>query len=226
MAATSVAEADAGKAATPAAEPPKLPPAADEEFRSAPANLTALSRQVLAWLESPRDWESWPALPFQFASASASPRQTRIFSLAKTICPLLDFSFSKGSPSFSLLVLALRPRLHRRIFCQAILSLSVLASEILDPHHLQPAFSSLSVSAWRLALESLSFSISICASPVSVSPLASEFQTASARPRRAFLPGLFSFFRRSTARGRRSQARRRRRKSSREKGEAGSRARA
>src|SRR2546423_708077 len=117
MAATSVAEADAGKAATPAAEPPKLPPAADEEFRSAPANLTALSRPVLAWLETPRDWESWPVLPFQFASASA-------------------------------------------------------------------------------------------------------------RPRRAFLPGLFSFFRRSTARGRRSQARRRRRKSSREKGEAGSRARA
>src|SRR2546423_2153461 len=221
----SVGGGDAGKTGARAAYPPKLPPAADEEFRSAPANLTALSRQVLAWLESPRDWESWPALPFQFASASASPRQTRIFSLAKTICPLLDFSFSKGSPSFSLLVLALRPRLHRRIFCQAILSLSVSASEILRPHHPQPASSSLSVLALRLALGSLSSSISICALPASVSPLALEARMASAKPRRAFLPAPFSFFRRSTARGRRSQARRRRQKSSREKGEAESRAR-
>src|SRR2546423_8736820 len=180
----SVGGGDAGKTGARAAYPPKLPPAADEEFRSAPANLTALSRQVLAWLESPRDWESWPALPFQFASASASPRQTRLFSSAKTICPLLDFSFSKGSPSFSLLVLALRPRLHRRIFCQAILSLSVLASGILDPHHLQPAFSSLSVSAWWLALESLSFFILFFPFAVSVSPFAAAISTASARPRR------------------------------------------
>ena len=94
------------KAEEPVAERAKLRPATNEKILLAPANLTALSRQVLTWLELLTGSEFWQARLFDFASASASFRQTRIFSSASVIPPVRNFSSSPVLQSLSILVSA------------------------------------------------------------------------------------------------------------------------
>src|SRR5882724_10820514 len=88
----SAAEADAVKGEEPVAERARLRPATNEKILLAPGNLTALSRQVLTWLELLRGSEFSQARLFEFASASASFRQTRIFSPASAIAPVRNSS--------------------------------------------------------------------------------------------------------------------------------------
>jgi len=179
--------------AAPVEEQAKLPPA------FAPAS---------AWSEMGS--ASSPAPLFRSASLLASRTFLRP-----------SFSSSQATPSF--LVLALPPRLHRRICCPAFFWLSVLASDIVPRHLHSLESSSPSVSALAWASASPFSSISISASQVSVLRSARAFPTASAKLWPGFLRALSSFFRRLIGREQRRQERRRRQRPCREKRAIGSR---